>query len=282
MANKVAIVTDSTAYIPEELTKDFKIEIAPAVVIWDNEEFRDGVDIQPAEFYKRLQSASVMPTTSQPSPGAVKKIFDDLLAEGYDILGMTVSSKLSGTYSSFVQAKSMLPDANIELLDTQLVSMGMGWALIEAAEKGNSGGSILEMKQTAEDALKRSGLLLTVDTLEFLHRGGRIGGAQRYLGAALQLKPILEIQEGMLEGLDRVRTRRKALNRVVELVLEKVAGKSNFRIAIIHANADDEAEALLKLFDGKCDPTITTISKLSPAVGAQAGPGTLGVGYSTD
>jgi DegV family protein with EDD domain len=282
MSKKVAIVTDSTTYLPEELTKNYKIVVTPAIVIWGDDEYRDGVDIQPKEFYEKLSKASVMPTTSQPSPGAVKVVFDELLAEGYDILCVNVSSKLSGTYSSFVQAKAMLPDANIELIDSKLVSMGAGWAILEAAKVGEKGGSLADMKQATLDGLDKSGLFLTVGTLEFLHRGGRIGGASRYLGSVLQLKPILAVVDGALDGIDRVRTRRKALNRVVELVLEKVEGKKNVRIGAIHANAEDEAIALSKMFEGKCDLVESTISKLSPAVGTQVGPGTLGIGYMFD
>jgi DegV family protein with EDD domain len=280
MAGKIGIVTDSTAYLPKKIMDKYPIGIAPAVVIWSGEEYRDGVDIQPAEFYKRLATAQEMPTTSQPSPAAVKEAVDKLAAQGYtDILAIMISEKLSGTLASTRQAKDMLSGINMEIVDTKSASMGAGWQVLAAAEAAAKGKSLKESKAAAENARGNTGVLLSVDTLEFLHRGGRIGGAQRFIGTALNFKPILEVQDGAIEALERVRTRSKALKRLVELTVERVAGRTPVYLAAIHANAPDTAAELLEMAKAELDLTESVISDVSPAVGTHTGPGTVGLCY---
>lgn len=277
--SKVAIVTDSTTYLPKEYEQKYSVRVAPAVVIWEGEELRDGVDIQPSEFYQRLQTAKEMPTTSQPSPAAMKEIYDQLLADGADILSIHISHKLSGTIASAEQAKAMLPDANIEIVDALSASMGTGWPIVEVARAAESGAGLAECKALAEDCCLNTGLLLTVDTLEFLHRGGRIGGAQRFIGTALNFKPLLEVQDGRIEPLERVRTRKKAVNRLVELLEERIGGRTPLRLAVLHANAAEEAEALMQAASDRLNPIETVITDVSPAVGTHTGPGTLGLAF---
>ncbi len=279
MANKVAIVTDSTSYIPESWREKYNVRIAPAVVIWDGEELRDLFDIQPSDFYNRLSNSKTMPTTSQPSPAAVKAHYDELLGKGFDVLGIFVSSKLSGTLASAEQAKAMLPDANIMHVDTLSSSMGIGWPLKMAGEAALAGKSLAECHAIAEAARNHTGVILTVDTLEFLHRGGRIGGAARFLGTALNLKPVLDVQDGRIEPMERVRTRKKALARLAEVVVERIQGKENIRLAAIHANAEAEAKELLDMVSAHVKPAETLITAVSPAVGTHTGPGTVGIAY---
>ena len=147
MANKVGIVIDSTAYIPEGLTTGLPIEVSPVVVVWDGEELLDGVDIQPSEFYQRLETAKVMPTTSQPSPEMMRQSYQKMLDKGYDVLGIFLTGKLSGTMSSATQAKAMLPNANIEIVDTYLTSMGSGWAILKAAKAAVEGASLARLQR---------------------------------------------------------------------------------------------------------------------------------------
>lgn len=279
MANKVGIVIDSTAYIPDELIKGFPIEISPVVVIWEGEELLDGVDISPLEFYERLQTAKVMPTTSQPSPEMMRLSYEKMLDQGYDVLGIFLTGKLSGTISSATQAKAMLPNANIEIVDTHLTSMGSGWPILRAANAAAAGASLAECKKIAEDARDHSGVVFTVDTLEFLHRGGRIGTAKRFIGTALNVKPILEFQDSVLEGLEQVRTMKKSMARLVELLEERVGGREPVYLGVMHANVPQKAQELLDMAKAKMDFVQTSISPLSPALGAQAGPGTLGFCY---
>lgn len=278
--SKVALVTDSTTYLPPELSKGYDIHIVPSVVIWAGEELRDGFDIQPADFYKRLSSATVMPTTSQPSPAAFKETFEKLIKSGFtDILCLHVSAKLSGTIASAEQAKALVSGANIEIMDGHSASMGTGWALLEAAKAAKAGKSLKECAEIAKKAGEHTGLLLLVDTLEFLHRGGRIGGGARFLGTALNLKPILEVEDGALEARERVRTKAKAMDRMVELAEERIAGRTPLHLAVVHANAAAEAKALLDQASKRLKPAETALTDVSPAVGTHTGPGTLGIAF---
>lgn len=276
---KVGIVIDSTAYIPKDIMDQYPITVAPAVVIWSGEEFHDGVDIQPSEFYARLESAEEMPTTSQPSPAAVKEAFEKMLGKGYDVLGMFVSEKLSGTLASARQAKDMLPDANIEIVDTRSTSMGAGWQIIAAARAAEREAGLAECKAIAENLLANTGLVFMVDTLEFLRRGGRMGGAQAFIGTALKYKPILELQDGAIEPVERVRTHKKAVNRLISFVEERIDGREPVYLAAMHANAADEARRVLDMAVERINPVETIISDLSPAVGTHTGPGTLAMAF---
>lgn len=279
MANKVAIVTDSTPYLPKEFMDKYTIRIAPAIIIWEDEELRDNIDITSNDFYKRLSTAEVMPTTSQPSPAVCKEIFDGLLAEGYDILCMPLSNKLSGTFASMNLAKDMLPDANIEIHDSLSTSMATGWQIMKVGEAANNGASMAECKTIAEEARKHTHLILTVDTLEFLHRGGRIGGAQKFIGTALNFKPIMEVLDGRIEPVERVRTRKKSLNRLVEIAVEKIGDKKPVYLACLHANIEEDAKYMLEKLSPLVNATKTITVGLSPAVGTQTGPGTIGLAW---
>ena len=276
---KVALVTDSSTYLPKERMDPYVIRVVPLVVIWSGKELHDGVDIQPTDFYTRLQTAREMPTTSQPSPLAVKEVFDKLLAEGYDILGIFISSKFSGTFASAEQAQAILPGANIEIIDSLIGSMGAGWPILVTAQAAARGASLAECKAIAQKALENVGILLMVDTLEFLHRGGRIGGAQRFLGDALSLKPILEVVDGIFVGLERVRTRQKALKRLAELLEDRIAGRTPVRLAVLHANAPELANQMLQEAIQRVHPVDTIMADVSPAVGAHLGPGTVGFAF---
>ena len=276
---KVAVVTDSSTYLPKEVMDRYSIRAVPLMVIWSGQELRDGVDIQPDEFYTRLQTAKEIPTTSQPSPAAVKEVFDELLAKGNDILGIFISSKFSGTYASAEQALAMLPGTNIEIIDSLTGSMGAGWPILAAAQAAARGASLAECKAVTQKALQNVGILLMVDTLEYLHRGGRIGGAQRFLGDALRLKPILEVVDGVFVGLERVRTRQKALKRLAELLEARIAGRKPVRLAVLHANAPDLARQMLEDATARLHPIDTIMADVSPAVGTHLGPGTVGFAF---
>lgn len=278
--SKIAFVTDSTTNIPKNLLGGTEVHVVPTVVIWSGEELRDGVDIQPSEFYDRLATAEQMPTTSQPTPAAFQETYERLMAQGQkDILSWHVSAKLSGTIASAEQAKALVSGANIEIVDGLSASMGTGWPLLEGIKAAEAGKSLKEVVAIAKEARDRSGVLLMVDTLEFLHRGGRIGGASRFLGTALNLKPILEVQDGAIEALERVRTKRKATARLIELVEERIAGRTPVRLAALHANAKAEAENLLEEAKERIKPTEAVVTDVSPSVGTHTGPGTLGLCY---
>jgi len=279
--SKVTIVTDSTAYIPKDLCTRYDIQVVPQVLIWGNETYADGVDIYPDEYYRRLSSAKIMPSTSQVSPTTFETMFQKLLNEDHEILAILVSEKLSGTIASAVQAKQNMPAAPIEIVDSYSVAMAMGFIALKCAKAANQGASLIECKELAEQARLHTGVVFAVETLEFLHRGGRIGGAARLLGTALNLKPILEVRNGRVEAVERVRTRKKSVARLIEIIEEQTAGKQPVRLATLHANAHTEALELLEQAKDRIGGLEHILSEVSPVVGTHAGPGTLGLAYLT-
>lgn len=278
---KVAIVTDSTVNLPEEILKQHTITMLPQTLVWDNQTYRDTIDIQPVEFYERLQRSKTMPTTSQVTPVAFTNTYKDLLGKGYAVLTIIVSKYLSGTVESATQAITDLPGAPIELYDSRTVSLAMGFIVLAAARAAEAGASLADCKAAAEKAASCSGVLFCVDTLEFLHRGGRIGGATRFLGTALGLKPILEVRGGRVEAIERVRTQRKAIARLLDLIEQRVNGQVNPRLGVLDANAPEAAQYLLGQVKERFHPKEIIQSPVSAVVGTHAGPGTVGIAYET-
>ncbi len=278
---KVALVTDSTAYIPQKLVDQYNIHVAPQVLIWGNESFRDGVDILPDEFYRRLEKATVMPSTSQVSPGDFETLFKELISGGQSVLAVLISTKLSGTMTSANQAWGCMDGAPLEVIDSNTTAMAMGFLVLEAAKAAEKGASLQECKALVESHLTHVGAIFCVDTLEFLHRGGRIGGATRLLGTALNIKPILELVDGRIEPAEKVRTRRKAQARMVEMLGERSGGKP-MRVCVIHANAQADAEAVLAEVKSRYKVIEGLVSAVSPVVGTHVGPGTVAVTYMVE
>jgi len=277
---KVAIVTDSSAYIPDDLVSAYNIKVAPLVVIWNNETLLDNVDIGPDEFYERLSSAKVMPSTSQATIHAFAEIFKNLHAQGYEILTVVISSVLSGTLDSAIQAKAMVPEATIELIDSKLTSLPLAFMALSAARAAKQGASLEDCKRIAEEIRKHTEVFFAVDTLEFLHRGGRIGGASRFLGTALNLKPILQLKEGKVEALERVRTSKRAHERLIELLKTSVNGFEKINMmGVVAAAAPESAAHLLDEIKRNFIPDEIMLANLSPAIGTHTGPGTVGVAY---
>jgi DegV family protein with EDD domain len=282
--SKFAVVTDSTAYIPADYVQKHNLTVAPQVLIWDNETFRDGIDIRSDEFFTRLKTSKAMPSTSQVSPAAMQSIFQPLVDQGFEVLGIFISSKLSGTLQSAIHGKELMGIAGekVTLVDSQSTAMALGFQVLAASRALETGAGLKEVVALAEKAHTKTGIFFAVDTLEFLHRGGRIGGAQRFIGAALNLKPILALKEGKVEGIERIRTKSKAHDRIFELVAEQVKGKSNIRVASLHANAADDAKALLERVKNELNPVETIFTEVSPVVGTHTGPGTVGLAFMVD
>jgi DegV family protein with EDD domain len=274
----VAIVTDSTSTIPKELIEKYDIRVGPQIVIWDEQTLLDGIDIHAGPFYERLATSATMPTTSQCSIPYFQKIFEELVAEGKkDILCVLISSKLSGTIGSAQQAKELVPEANVEIVDSMTVAMALGYQVLEVAKMAESGASLAECKQTAEANLDKSGVFITPETLEFLHRGGRIGGGAKFLATALNIKPVLEVQDGRLEAVERVRTRKKVMRRIIELAAERIGSNQPIRLSALHANSPEDAKMLLDEASEVLNPVESFLSEVSPAIGVHTGPGTIGL-----
>ena len=279
--SKVALVTDSTSYIPRDIREKFPITVVPQEVVWEGQTFEDDVTITPEQFYTRLRTAKVMPSTSQVSVVNMLNAYSRLLEQGFDVLGIFLSEKLSGTWQSAQLAREQLESGKekVDFVDSRTTAMAMGFIVLEAAKAAVGGASLADCKALAEKGRDYVGVYLTVETLEFLHRGGRIGGAQRFLGTALNLKPILEVTGGRVEPVERVRTKGKALDRIVELVAERCKGKSPIRMATLHADSETDARAALDKITALIHPVESVFAAVSPAVGTHTGPGTVGLAW---
>lgn len=278
--SRIAVVTDSTAYIPEDLLQKYGIRVVPVRLIWEGVTYRDGVDIRPEEVFERIQHAETLPTTSQPPAQDFLDLYRALHAEGYEILTITLSKNLSGTFSSAQQAKQMIPEARIEIVDSHTTAMELGFHVLAVARalEANPEMSLEEAKALAESAQAHTGLFLTVDTLEYLHRGGRIGGAAKLLGTMLNLKPILTLNEdGRITPAAKVRTRRKALRTMLDLMEERIAGRRPLRLAAMHVAAEEDMKRLAEMAQERFQPDEMMFAIVSPAVGVHLGPGTVGL-----
>ncbi len=280
---KTAVVTDSTAYIPDDLCRQLNIRVVPLAVIWGDESFLDGVTMKTTEFYQRLANSKVLPTTSQATPAAMHAAFSSLLDKGYDVMGVFISEKLSGTLDSARQARDEFASAKdrIALFDSETVAMALGFQAMALARAAAQGASLKDLQKLAEEVRPNTGVFFVVETLEFLHRGGRIGGAQRLLGSALNMKPIITIKAGKVDAAGSVRTTNKAHEKVIELVAARCEGKSKVRLATLQANAEPAAKAVLEKASAQLNAVESVLSAVSPAIGTHTGPGTVGLAYST-
>jgi DegV family protein with EDD domain len=277
MTNQVAIVTDSTAYLPSAILEKYSIEVIPLVLIWDGETYQDGIDITPVEFYTRLASSDSLPSTSQPSVEAFKESFQTLLDQGKDVAAILISSGISGTVNSAFQAKTALNTDRIEIVDSRTAGMATGLQVVAAARTAAAGGTLQEVTEVAKQAQLKTDVVFAVDTLEFLHKGGRIGGAKRFLGSMLNIKPILEMKDGEIDAADQVRTQKRALDRLMEIIEQRSADASPLHMAVMHSNVPDQAQALLERIQTRFEPEDLYLAELSPVIGTHVGPGTLAI-----
>lgn len=274
---KVAVVVDSTAYIPPALVAKYNIHVIPQILNWEGSSLRDDIDIKPDAFYARLATAREMPTTSQPSAGEFHEFFSKVAETADSIVAVLISKLLSGTQASAQAAADMMDGYPIEIVDSESAAMGLGYMALAAARAAENGADYKEAAEAARALVKKMRVLFVVDTLEFLHRGGRIGGAKRLIGSMLSIKPILHLLDGKIEPLASVRTKKKALAHLMEVAETEMAGKANVKAAVIHAAAADEAKTIYAELKQKLNPTEIHIVELSPVVGAHVGPKALGV-----
>lgn len=278
--SNVAIVSDSSAYIPKEYAERYNMTILPLTVNWQEKSLYDGVDIQANDFYQQLAKSKEMATTSQVTMGQFLETFDRLLKEGKDVFYMGISTGLSASVISAMQAKKELGDPeNLIVMDTRLVSMALTLMVVEVARAAEKGASLKELKDLADDVYPRIGVYFSVNSLEYLHRGGRINSAKRLLGSALNLKPIMEIRDGKIELVESVRSQKKALLRMVDLIERDVAGRTPVRLGPFHALAFDEMVAMEKVAVERMHPIEVIRSEVSPVIGSHVGPGTVSMAY---
>jgi DegV family protein with EDD domain len=244
--------------------------------------WRDGVDIDPPTFYELLQTSPDFPASSQPSVADFREAFEELAKDADGIAAILVSDELSGTINSARMAKESLPDVPIEIVDTRSVSAQLGFIAIAAAQAAAAGADLQTVADTARAMIGKVGVYFVVDTLEYLHRGGRIGAAARLFGTALNLKPLLAIKDGMVHPVTKVRSRRKALATLFQLLDEELAGKEGIHMAVLHVAAPEEAARLAEQLVERFHPVEMLHTECGPVVGTHAGPGTVGVVYYSE
>lgn len=271
----IKIVTDSTADVPQELMERYDIRTVPVNIQFGTETYQEGIDIDRPTFFRKLEE--VMPTSSQPSPGQLVEVYRPLAEDGHSIISIHVTSKHSGTYQSAVLAKSMLPEADIEVFDTLSISIGTGYQVLAAARAAEEGKSMGEIIQLLEGIRSRMFLYLTPATLKYLQRSGRVGKLSGALGALLDLKPVIKVEDGVLEAFQNVRTRGKALGRLVELTEEAVGTTEPVKLAVTHAQTPDEAEELRQQLEStfNCDEMI--VVDLCCSLTVHGGPGIIAI-----
>ncbi len=275
----IGIVTDSTAYLDQDYVEKHDIKVVPLKVIMDEVSYREGVDIDNDEFYRRLQQPGTFPTTSQPSAGEFLEAYREM-AERYDkLISIHISAGISGTCESARSAASEMGDYPIEVIDSRFTGIQLMMFVQELVKARDEGKSMEDLLSLAERIISQSHLMFCVDTLEYLHRGGRIGGAQALMGSMLRIKPILFI-DGTIDALDKVRGSGKALDRLVELAVEKAEGRK-VQVGLTYVRDTERLEELRakvkKALD--CDPEAIAVNETGPVIGSHVGPGTVGVGF---
>jgi DegV family protein with EDD domain len=275
----IGIVTDSTAYLNREYVERYDIKVVPLKVILNDISYREGVDISNEDFYSLLRKPGAFPTTSQPSVGDFLDAYKEM-SQRYDgLISIHISEGISGTCDAARSAASEMGDYPIEVIDSRFTAGLLGLFAVELAQARDQGKGMEELKELAGEIIGNSVLMFMVATLEYLHRGGRIGGAQALLGSVLRVKPILFI-DGIIDVLERVRGANKALDRLVEIAVEKAGGKK-VRLAISHVEDPERMQVLMgKVIEAlDCEPTDILISQTGPVIGAHVGPGTAGIGF---
>jgi len=273
-----AIVLDSTADFPDAAQRFLNWRIVPLYVNFGTESYRDGVDMTAQEFYRRLPSANPMPTTSQPTPADFKAVYDEL--RGYErILSITIAASLSGTF----QSAGLAADERVRTIDSETASAAITMLALAIQRRLDRGTTDEEVDALVERYKEAHGLLFTVDTLEFLARGGRIGRAKAFAGQLLNVKPILSIRDGEVVPVKRVRGSRKAFQEFVDTLESQTADVPELRIGTAHADAPERAAELAKMVrDLRPQATIEVETELGAVIGAHAGPGTVGFFWFTD
>ncbi|MDH4209014.1 MAG: DegV family protein [Anaerolineae bacterium] len=280
--SRVAVVTDSGVNLPEAVQESYQINVVPLKVILGEKTLRDGIDIAPSAFYELLRAASRLPTTSQPSTGEFFEVYSRLSAEVDAIVSIHLSELLSGTVKSALAARELVNHVPIEVIDSRSASLGLGFVVLAAARAAERGANLPEVVAAAQELIPRINVIFVVDTLKYLHMGGRIGGATAMLGTALKIKPLLHLDEGQVNPLERVRSKCKATARMLEIMAQRLEAdgfEGVLHAAVAHADREDEALELKEQVLSRFQPAEFYLSELTPAIGTHAGPGTLGLGW---
>lgn len=273
--NKIAVVTDSTADLTPAMSEELGVTVIPLAVNFGTKHYLDGIDIKSEEFYSMLTKADTLPTTSQPSPADFKHIYEKLLEDHDSVLSIHLSSGLSGTLESAAAAKELVK-GDVHLFDSKSISLGIGAVVAEAVELVRKQLPIKEVVSRLEEAREKVHVLFTLDTLEYLHKGGRIGKVQAVMGALLNIKPIIQVVDGIYVPAGKARRTEQALKEIVSLFQSLTAGKTVKRMSVAHGAAMQTADRLATMMKETFKLDIGVFTQVGPVIGVHTGPGTIG------
>lgn len=272
------IVADTTSGLTPEHARQHGFDLLPQLVIFGEHSFRDDTELDSAAFLSKLRASAQLPTTAAPPHALYQPIFADARQKGQTVIVVAPSGKISGTIRSVQTAAQDFPDLPLHIVDTQTVAGNLATLVLLAAQLAGQGASAETTLARLNELIPRQRLYFLVDTLEYLKKGGRIGGAKALLGELLQVKPILQLKDGQVEPLEQTRTKRRALSRLVELIAGQVPAQQA-NLSVMQIGAEDEAQALAQEIAARLNLLPPPVYRLPAAIGAHAGPGALAVGF---
>lgn len=280
---KIKIVVDSTSYIPKELLNKYDISVVSLNITLNNKSYRE-VDLNNEDFYKMMEESNEVPTSSQPSLEEVTSLFKSIISKGYDVVGIFISSNMSGTFSSAHLAKEMAleeyKDARIELVDSRTNCMQMGYIALQAARAAEQGKTMEEVIEIANKTIENSRFLFVPDTLKYLKKGGRIGGASALFGTILQIRPILTVENGETSVFEKVRTKKKAIDVILKKVVSDIKENGGGEVIVHHINCEEEGFQIANRLKKELGIEVG-IQSIGAIIGLHVGPGSVGVAYYT-
>lgn len=278
----IRIIADSTCYLPKEYIDKYNVSIVSLNVLLNGKSYRE-TDLENDWFYKEMSKSPSIPTSSQPSIDDFYKAIESQVKEGHDIVGIFLSSDMSGTFSTSNLVKEMIlekyPNANIVMLDSRSNCMQAGYAILEAAKAADDNKSLDEVVSIAKSVIENSKFIFVPDTLDYLKKGGRIGGAAALFGSLLQIKPILTVTDGKTTVLTKVRTKKKAIDKIIDTVMEQNLKSPIKGLIVHHINCESEGQELANKLQDKLGISNIKIQSIGPIIGLHVGPGSIGVAY---
>ncbi|MGK7378664.1 DegV family protein [Planococcus sp. 1R117A] len=275
---KTAIVTDSTAYIPKELREKADIHMIPLQVTFKNESFAEEEDLLVDEFYKKAKEE--LPKTSQPPLGEFVSLYTKLSNDYKEIVSIHLSSGISGTFEGSRQANDLVDEVAVHSFDSEISCAMQGFYALRAAEMANTGAGAAEIMNELNDMKKTMRAYFMVEDLKHLSRGGRLSNAQAIVGGLLQIKPLLHFENKVIVPFEKIRTRKKAMNRIADLLKQDAASGESIQAAVIHANRPEEAQKWLEELKSSCPEVEFSISYFGPVIGTHLGEGSMGLGWA--
>lgn len=273
------IVADTTCGLPRDLLAERRIPLIPQVVMFGEDSFHDDKEMDTASFLQRLKAAKALPKTAAPEPPLYYPVFEEARKNGESVVVVAPTGKASGTVRSAQTAAQEFQDVDIRIVDTQTISCNLGSLVLVADDMAKAGKSASQIVAKLEDMIPRGRIYFLVDTLEYLAKGGRIGGAKRLVAELLEIKPILQIKDGQVESFEQQRTKKRALARLVEIVAEQCPGGDETHLCVLQVEAESEAQALVTELKSKVNVPNIPIYELPPAIVVHAGPRAMGVGF---